>query len=496
MMNGSDLLAWPKIIQGGMGIGVSNYRLARAVSMRGALGVVSGTALDTVFVRRLQLGDPSGSLRRAVASFPCPEMAERVLQKYFIPGGKARSEPFRLLSLPNATLSRSRMEVLVVANFVEVFLAKEGHAGLVGINLLEKIQIPTLPSLFGAMLAGVDAVLMGAGIPLSIPGVLERLSRWEAVELRLHVESKAAHEPVLLRFDPTSLLKDRLPLERPKFLAIVSSHVIAKTLLRKASGPVDGFIVEDHSAGGHNAPPRRQGRQPGEEVGFGPLDAPDSGAFCALGKPFWLAGSSASREKLTEALALGAHGVQLGTAFAFTEEAAIAEEIKRDVVKRAKGRSLRVITDFEASPTGYPFKIVVREEGELANLRARTRVCDLGYLRQAYLESDGTVGYRCPGEPIPTYVKKGGKEEDTTNKLCLCNQLLATVELGQERPTGSELPLLTSGMELAEIARFVRKGADSYTVADVLSVMNGESASLPSCPPLREVPAEGLPIRA
>ena len=47
---------------------------------------------------------------------------------------------------------------------------------LVGINLLTKIQAPTLPSLYGAMLAGVDAVLMGAGIPREIPKVLDRLA--------------------------------------------------------------------------------------------------------------------------------------------------------------------------------------------------------------------------------------------------------------------------------------------------------------------------------
>lgn len=40
---------------------------------------------------------------------------------------------------------------------------------MVGLNLLEKIQIPTLPSLYGAMLAGVDYILMGAGFPDAFP---------------------------------------------------------------------------------------------------------------------------------------------------------------------------------------------------------------------------------------------------------------------------------------------------------------------------------------
>ena len=53
---------YPVIIQGGMGIAVSGWKLARAVSAEGQLGVVSGTALDGVLVRRLQLGDPEGDV--------------------------------------------------------------------------------------------------------------------------------------------------------------------------------------------------------------------------------------------------------------------------------------------------------------------------------------------------------------------------------------------------------------------------------------------------
>jgi nitronate monooxygenase len=57
-------------------------------------------------------------------------------------------------------------ELCIAANFVEVFLAREGHTHPVGINYLEKVQIPHLPSIYGAMLAGAGYVLMGAGIPV------------------------------------------------------------------------------------------------------------------------------------------------------------------------------------------------------------------------------------------------------------------------------------------------------------------------------------------
>src|SRR3954449_12075341 len=83
------MVQFPKIIQGGMGIGVSNWRLAQAVSRLGQLGVVSGTALDQVFVRRLAGGDQGGHMRRALDSFPFPEMARRLWQEYFVAGGKS-----------------------------------------------------------------------------------------------------------------------------------------------------------------------------------------------------------------------------------------------------------------------------------------------------------------------------------------------------------------------------------------------------------------------
>ena len=55
-----------------MGAGVSNWRLANAVSRLGQLGVVSGTALDVIVSRRLQDGDEGGHMRRAIAAFPVP----------------------------------------------------------------------------------------------------------------------------------------------------------------------------------------------------------------------------------------------------------------------------------------------------------------------------------------------------------------------------------------------------------------------------------------
>ena len=89
----------PTIIQGGMGVAVSGWRLARAVSTAGHLGVVSGTALDVVYARRLQDGDQGGHVRRALAAFPVPAVAQRVLDTYFLPAGRSSGRPYRMVPM-------------------------------------------------------------------------------------------------------------------------------------------------------------------------------------------------------------------------------------------------------------------------------------------------------------------------------------------------------------------------------------------------------------
>lgn len=456
-----------------MGAGVSGWRLARAVSESGQLGVVSGTALALIFVRNLQLGDPGGELRHALKHFPIPGVAARLMAEYFVPGGKKPDEPFKLPPMPVLRPGVASVELMIAANFAEVFLAKEGHHGQVGINFLEKIQLPTLPSLFGAMLAGVDCVLMGAGIPRSIPGVLDRLAEGQPVELKIDVQGAGPEEKFLSTFDPAAFWSGEVPrLKRPQFFGIVASATLAITLARKANGKVDGFIVEGPTAGGHNAPPRGglQLSAAGEPV-YTARDLPDLEKIRALGLPFWLAGSYAEPEKLADAIRLGAAGIQVGTAFAFCDESGIHPELKRQAIRLSREGNARVFTDPFASPTGFPFK-VMDLAGTLSDsnlYERRARICDLGYLRQVYRETDETLGYRCPAEPIDNFVRKGGMLSDTQGRKCVCNGLMATIGLGQVRPESSEeLALVTAGDDVAGIARFLKPGRSSYTAADVI----------------------------
>ena len=463
-----------------MGAGVSDWRLARAVSLAGQLGVVSGTAMAAILARRLQLGDAGGHMRRALEHFPVPGIAARVLAEYFIPGGKPASVPFKLTPLPSLQPNPDYVGLTVLANFVEVYLAKQGHAGRVGINLLEKIQLPTLPSLFGAMLAGVDYVLMGAGIPRTIPGVLDELAKGGAVKLKIDVEGALPGEEFYSHFDPATFCGGTAPrLKRPYFLGIVASATLAITLARKSNGVVDGFIVEGETAGGHNAPPRGALQlNPAGEPLYGPRDIPDLEKIRDLGLPFWLAGSFGRAGKLVEARALGAAGIQVGTAFAFCEESGIRPELKQKAIQLSRAGQARVFTDPLASPTGFPFKVVQLPgtQSESRESSSRTHHCDLGFLRQAYRKSDGTVGYRCPAEPMEDFVRKGGTLAATAGRQCVCNGLTATIGMAQFRPgSGLDLPLVTAGNDVADIATFVRSGNDAYSAAEVVERLLGQN---------------------
>ncbi len=479
------MVPFPKIIQGGMGVGVSNWRLAQAVSRLGQLGVVSGTALDSLFVRRLADGDLGGHMRRGLDAFPFPEMARRIWQEYFVPGGKPADAPYPTAPMHQRVEPRKLVELCIVSNFVEVFLAREGHKNPVGVNFLEKVQLPHLASIYGAMLAGVGYVLMGAGIPLHIPGVLDMYAAGRRAEYKLAVTGATPDQDTQMRFCPSDYIEGALPtLCRPRFLAIVSSNTLATTMLRRASGRVDGLVIESPTAGGHNAPPRgkMQLNADGEPV-YGERDKVDIAALRELGVPFWLAGGYGNADKLHEALELGAAGVQVGTAFAFSEESGMRPDLKKRLLAQAREGVGDVFTDPLASPTGFPFKVAQLEgtSSALNVYQERKRVCDLGYLRDPYAQPDGKIGYRCAAEPVATYVAKGGKIEDTVGRKCLCNALLANIGYAQTRKDGDvEPPLVTVGDDLNTIAQFLAPGRESYSAAQVVESLLSKVAAEPA----------------
>jgi len=459
----------PKIIQGGMGIGVSSVELARTISKQGYLGVVSGTAVATSLTRKLQSLKGRKKIVDAMKQFPFQDMATRILETY---QPSIKLSKYKLTPMPSIDQKDALTELIVVANFVEVYLAKQGHKGLIGINLLEKIQIPTLPSIYGAMLAGVDYVLMGAGIPKYIPEVLRQFSKHQVASMPIKIIGD--EKPYTYTFDPISFSHGQIlpKLHKPKFLAIISSTTLALHLYKNIETRPDGFIVEAPIAGGHNAPPRGklQVSNTGEPI-YGKKDEVDFEKLKALDLPFWLAGGYGHHKAFIHAQKLGAIGIQVGTAFAFSKESGMAKHLKERIIDALKKGITKVKTDLLASPTGFPFKVVDLEESVSKDdvYKSRKRICDIGYLREPYRMENGKIGYRCPSEPVSSYVKKGGKIEDTIGRKCLCNGLMSAAGFAQTKTADQmEPPIITAGDDLLYILNFLKPGKRLYSAIDVL----------------------------
>ena len=468
----------PRIIQGGMGVGVSDYRLARAVSLAGGLGIVSGTAIGHVLARRLEDGDEHGDMRRALSHLPIPSLAEHVLKKYFTAKRKSSAGRFSNIPLFAPKPHFDLVALYIAANFCEVWLAKEGHNHMVGINYLEKIQLPHLCSFYGALLAGVDCITMGAGVPIQVPEALALLSKGRGASYRLHVEQATkthVNEFDPREFDPES---EKRAFARPLFFPIIATASLAEILIKKSHGAIDGFIVEGPTAGGHNAPPRGVLRlNEHNEPIYGEKDIVDLERMRRTGLPFWLAGSHATPQKYQEAIRAGAHGIQAGTIFALADESGIDNNWKDALRKSACDGTLCIFTDARASSSGFPFKVaqVSGTMSEASVYGERIRLCDLGFLRTLYETPKGEVGFRCPGEPMNIYERKGGQSEDAIGRKCLCNALIANIGLGQMRRDGyTEPPIFTLGDDMSFVETLCSGKNVSYKACDAIRYLTGE----------------------
>jgi nitronate monooxygenase len=299
--------------------------------------------------------------------------------------------------------------------------------------------------------------------------------------MKLDVQGATSDDNFETTFDPGFYeLKTSGDLKRPDFLAIVSFATLASVLAKKATGKVNGFIVEGHTAGGHNAPPRSKKQEltvDGQPI-YTERDQPDIQAIKDLGLPFWLAGGYAHPARVAEALAFGASGVQVGTAFAFCDESGLDALLKTQALELIRQGDARVFTDPKASPTGFPFK-VMQLAGSLSDadvFESRKRICDLGYLRHAYKKQDGNLGWRCPAEPEKQFLTKGGSHEELNGSQCVCNALMANIGMGQSLADGQcERPLVTAGDDFSLIQHLLEQDKLSYDVQDVLTYLLSQS---------------------
>jgi nitronate monooxygenase len=253
------------IVQGGMGVGVSAHRLAGSVAAQGAVGTLS-----------------SVDLRRHH-----PDLMERTTG--LAPVGQAKSV------IDAANQEALRREIAAAQRLA-------GGRGLLAVNVMRAVA-EYAPSVRTALEAGIDAVVVGAGLPLDLP----ELAREHPKALLVPILSDARGVSLVVKkWERKQRLPDAIVIEHP----------------RHAGGHLGAAKVEDLD----------DARFEFERV------LPEANAFLRSAGverevPLIAAGGVRTREDVERLQSLGAAAVQLGTPFVATEECDAHPDFKRVVAE-------------------------------------------------------------------------------------------------------------------------------------------------------------------
>ncbi len=273
------------IVQGGMGVGVSAHRLAGSVAALGGVGTIS-----SVDLRRHH---PDLMARTQGLAARAGEDADTKVQ-----------------------IDAANLEALAR----EIALARERAQGrgLLAINVMRAVG-EYAPSVRRALECGIDAVVVGAGLPLDLP------------------ELAAEHPHALL----VPILSDARGVQ-----------LVVKKWERKKRLP-DAIVIEHpRLAGGH------LGAAKIADLGDARFDfenvIPQSLAFLKSAGiereiPLIAAGGIRSFEDIARVQSLGAAAVQIGTPFAVTEEGDAHPDFKR-VLAQARDADLVEFTSVAGLP--------------------------------------------------------------------------------------------------------------------------------------------------
>ena len=336
------------IVQGGMGVGISLFPLAAAVAREGGLGIISSAGLDLLVSRRK--------------------------------GKRVNSYE---------------------AAYEEVSLAKESGGQHVGINIMVALARDYEESVKGAIDAGADVIISGAGLPLGLPLIRPSGPSGETALIPI-VSSARALEVVCRKWEKAGRRPDAAVLEGP----LAGGHLGFK---------IDELDMESN---------RLENLLPAvKDVAL------KHGDF-----PIIVAGGIYSHTDIARFLLMGASGVQMGTRFLATEESGASHEYKQAVVSAKKEDML--VAHNPGSPCGLPFR-VIRQSPMFASALKRLRApkCDKGYVLQRDPAGKFT---RCPAK------------QDNENYFCICNGLLSSA--GYDT---AEEPLFTAGTNACRVDRIL-----------------------------------------
>jgi nitronate monooxygenase len=278
------------VVQGGMGVGVSAHKLAGAVAALDAMGTIS-----------------SVDLRRHH-----PDLMEQTRE--LAPGAAATSAA--KLMIDKANLEALEREIRAARQLA-------GGRGLLAINVMRAVT-EYGPSVTRALECGIDAVVVGAGLPLDLPD----LARDHPNALLVPILSDARGVQLVVRkWERKQRLPDAIVIEHPR---LAGGHLGAARLsdLNDPRFEFENVIPQTReflrSAGIENA------------------------------VPLIVAGGIRCFEDIARVQTLGAAAVQLGTPFAVTEECDAHIDFKR-VLAEAGDEDLVEFT----SVAGLPARAVL-----------------------------------------------------------------------------------------------------------------------------------------
>jgi nitronate monooxygenase len=299
------------IVQGGMGVGVSAHRLAGSVAGLGAMGTIS-----------------SVDLRRHH-----PDLMARTAS--LVAGGATTAAAKR--AIDKANLEALEREIRAARELA-------GGRGLLAINVMRAVS-EYGPSVTHALECGIDAVVVGAGLPLDLPD----LARDHPDALLVPILSDARGVQLLVRkWERKKRLPDAIVIEHPR---LAGGHLGAARIAELADPRFDFENVIPQSLAFFRA----------------------SGLEKEI--PLIAAGGLRCFEDIARVQALGAAAAQLGTPFAVTLEGDAHAEFKR-VLAQARDEDMVEFT----SVAGLPAR-AVRTPWLTNYLRAEQRLQDVAHVK-------------------------------------------------------------------------------------------------------------------
>ena len=337
------------VVQGGMGAGVSLEELAGGVAKEGGMGTISSALLDRLVSKR-------------------------------------NGRPFNSYEAAYWEVSRAK----------ELASQRE-NGGLVAINIMVALIRDYEPSVKGALDAGVDAIISGAGPPLKLPFI-----------------------------------------QSPKDTALIPIVSSARALdvfcqkWEKRGFRPDAVVLEGPEAGGHLG--FKFDEVADERFSLEKLFSPVKDIAMKYGDfPVIVAGGIYSHEDIVRWQNQGADGVQMGTRFLATVESSATAAYKLAVV-HARKEDIAVIPH---SPCEMPFRILTTSQMYLDTLkRLRPPKCDKGYLLRPDAEGNFT---QC-------------KAKDSNERyFCICNGLSSSAGYNPDK----EAPLYTVGTNAYRVKKIL-----------------------------------------